>query len=233
MKKTLVLASVLAAVACTSVVLAQDGGHQGRPGQGGPGGRGGAMMLSASMAVMPPQTAAINRLCEKAQLSEAQLTKLDTVMSKNDQSLKLLQQKSAEANRALRAAVLASKYDESKVKALAIKAEKAEADIIAASIDSWTRVRSVLTADQAAKLQDIMGRQQQEPGQKRGNGVSHNGMRPDGVAPNGDMPGGPQPGGDGSNPPPSMDGSTPPPSGDGSMPPPNGDGPMAPPMPQE
>jgi Spy/CpxP family protein refolding chaperone len=107
----------------------------------------------------------INRLNESAPLTDDQMSKIKYAISKNRDTLRPLQQKSVEASRALRAAVLSSAYDPANVKTLAAAAEKAEADVVSASIDAWTNIRSILTADQAAKLQELMERPQPGRGQ--------------------------------------------------------------------
>jgi Spy/CpxP family protein refolding chaperone len=65
-------------------------------------------------------------------------------------------QKSAEATKALRAALLASDYSAQNVRDLATKAENAEAEVVTASIETWTQLRAILTADQVSKLQEVM-----------------------------------------------------------------------------
>ena len=162
MKRTVVVTVVLALAICATAVWSQ-----GPPGQGGPGGPGGMRgfgMSCPAMAVMPPHTGMLDRMADALQLTDDQITKLKETMTKNDETVRPLVQKSADASKALRAALLASDYNAQTVKDLAAKAEKAEADVIAASIEVWTQIRSILTKDQAAALQEAMNMPRQGPG---------------------------------------------------------------------
>jgi len=207
MKKALATLLVLAAIGSGVAAWADDGGSQNNgPGRGGHGegrdGMGHMMMVSLSMAVTPPQISAIENLSDSATLSENQLTRLDSVLTKSKSNLSDLQKKSSEATKALRSALTASKYDASNVKALAVKAEKAEADVVSASISTWSKIFDILTADQAAKLRDSMSKQQ--PGQgPRPSMQGDSAWKPGGMPPSGDVPGGNPPSGDmpGGNPP--------------------------------
>ena len=84
---------------------------------------------------------------------------------KNDKSIRSLAQKAAEAARAVHEAVLASSYDAQNVKDLAAKAQTAEAEVVTASIEAWTQIRSILTEDQASALKDAMSALRRGPGQ--------------------------------------------------------------------
>lgn len=121
-------------------------------------------------AVGVPQPGMLERMADMLQLSDDQMTKLQTVMAANGKIVQPLMQKSGEACKALHDAVLAAEYDAANVKALAVKAEKAEADVVAANIDVWTQVRAILTADQIAALQQAMNAPHQGPGQGQGPG---------------------------------------------------------------
>jgi Spy/CpxP family protein refolding chaperone len=114
------------------------------------------MMFCPAMAAMPPQAGMIDRMAETLQLTHDQSAKLKKVSAKSDQTLRPLTQKSAEASKALRAALLASDYNTKKVKDLAAKAEKAEAEVVTASIGTWTQIRAILTKSQIAKMQKTM-----------------------------------------------------------------------------
>ncbi|MCX6376403.1 MAG: periplasmic heavy metal sensor [Armatimonadetes bacterium] len=151
MKKTMLIVTVLAAVIGATAVWSQ-----GRPGPGGPPGMDGPMMSCPAMAVAPPRADMFDRLAGTLKLSKTQTAKLKQVAAKNDKTLSPLRQKAAEYSRALRDAVLASKYDARKTKDLAAKAEKAESNVVAASIGAWTQIRAILTADQVAKLRTAM-----------------------------------------------------------------------------
>jgi Spy/CpxP family protein refolding chaperone len=117
---------------------------------------GGFMMSCPAMAVMTPQAQMFERVADILQLTDDQKTKLTDIIAKNEQTLQPLMQKCSQAAQALRAAILAPTYDAQKVKELSVIAEKAEADVINARIDTWTQIRSVLTTEQAAKLQAAM-----------------------------------------------------------------------------
>lgn len=186
----------VAAVGYSAVAWADDSGWQKMPGNQGGHGRMGGGMMCAAMAVTPPQISAIERLCDSAQLSEAQLTKLDTVLGKS--SLSGLQKKSSAATKALREAITGSKFDADKVKALSAKAEKAEADVVSASIDTWSKVFSILSPEQGAKLRESMSRQPamgNKPGMPGGSSDRQMGIppsgTPDGVPPSGGPDGNP------------------------------------------
>jgi Spy/CpxP family protein refolding chaperone len=156
MKKTMMITLALGAAICATAVWSQS-----RP---GPGGLGGFMMSCPAMAVMPPQGMMLDRLSGTLQLTKSQSAKLKQVTAKNDKTLRPLTQKAAEASKALRSAVLASKYDARKVKDLASKAQKAEAAVVNASIDEWTQIRAILKPDQAARLQKAISRGPSGPG---------------------------------------------------------------------
>jgi Spy/CpxP family protein refolding chaperone len=117
---------------------------------------------------MTPQTTLLDRAADTLQLTDDQKTRLTTIITKNDQALQPLMQKSAQAAQALRAAILAPTYDAQKVKELSVVAEKAETDVINARINTWTEIRAVLTADQSAKLQSVMTMPLGQRGPRRG-----------------------------------------------------------------
>jgi Spy/CpxP family protein refolding chaperone len=127
------------------------------------------------MAVMPPQAGMIDHLSDALSLTDDQATKLNKIITNGDETIRTLTQKSADASKSLRTAVMASKFDVQKVKDLAAAAQKAEAAVISASIDEWVQIRNVLTTDQVEKLQEMMT--VQRPGKGRG---------PDGTPPSAD-----------------------------------------------
>ena len=120
-------------------------------------------MSCPAMALMPPQSMVIDR-AEALQLSEEQKEKLKTILTRSEDILRPLRQKAAESSRVLREAVLAPNYDERRVAQLASDAQKAEAAIVTAEIQTWTQIRAVLTPDQVSRLQEPMGRRM-GPGQ--------------------------------------------------------------------
>lgn len=178
MKRAVFVIAAFAVVICAMAAWSQ-----------APRGMGGPMMLCPAMAVMPPPVGEINRMAETLQLTDDQATRLKAAITKYEEPTRLLSQKAADATKAFRDALLASDYSVQKVKDLAEAAEKAEDAVISARIDEWTQIRSILTADQAKKLQDM-----QRPGQ-------------------GNRPAGP-PRGAGGFPPPGPDGPVPPPDQD-------------------
>jgi len=178
MRKSVVIALALAIVICAIPAWSQ--------GPGGPMGRGmgGSMMSSPLMAVAPPRAVMFERMATTLQLTTDQSAKLKDVTTKCDAAMLPLTTKLMDATRALRTAVTGTTYDVKTVKSLAAAAEKAEADCIAACIDEWTQIRSILTSDQAAQLQGMTMRP--GPGGPGGRG---------GMAPGGMGPGGPPPAG--------------------------------------
>lgn len=155
MRNTILIAVALAAVVCASPVYSQ-----GRPGAGGPRGTGGLSASCPVMAITPPQASALDRLADAFQLTEDQSSKLKSVLTKSDETVSALSKKSAEATKELKTAVMAADFDAVNVKALADKAEKAEAAVVNAIIDEWIQIRSILTADQVKTLQETMSKQQ-------------------------------------------------------------------------
>ncbi len=150
MKRLILIAAILAALACAASVWSQGA----RP--GGPGGPGAPAMSCAATAVMPPHVQMIDHMVPALHLSKDQTAKLKKIVSTNGKKMRSLEQSAANASRALHASLLSSKYSAKNTKALAAKAEKAEAALIAASIDEWTQIHSVLTAKQSAALQRAM-----------------------------------------------------------------------------
>jgi len=174
MKRTVIIAAVLAASLCAPAVWSQ-----GPPPPGGPGMGRGPMGLCPVTALMPPQAQMIDRLAEPLGLTEDQVSQLKTVIAKGDETMLPLTKKAAEATKAVRDAVLAADFDSQKLTTLAAAAQKAEAAIITASIAEWAQIRAILTADQGKLLAEIMSAPRPGP-----------------------RPIGPPPGADGSAPPP-------------------------------
>lgn len=161
MKKVAVVAIMLTAMICTPSAWCQ-----GRPAAGRPGHMGGPMMSCPAMAVMPMRVEMINHFASTLKLSSAQSAKLKQIAAKSDKTLRSLQLTADKSTKALHSALLAPKYNAKNVNGLAAKAEKAEANIVAASIDAWTQARSVLTANQIKKLQAVMSKQRPGFGQR-------------------------------------------------------------------
>lgn len=156
MKKIVLIAAALAIVISAVAVWSQ-GGHSARPG--------GPMMSCPVMAVMPPQAGMIDHMAKTLQLTKDQTAKLKKIAAESDKTLQPLQSSASKSSQALRSAILASKYNAKNVKDLAAKAEKAEAKVVTASIDIWTRIRLVLTASQSAKLRESMSIKRPTQGQ--------------------------------------------------------------------
>ena len=182
MKKTVLVAVVLAAVMFATVAWSQGepggtgnpggpivpggpGGPGNRPGNlGGAGGFGGPGMMmrgipasscpAATLAV--PRTYVIDPLTRMAQLTETQAAQLKDLLTKWEATLPPLQKKAGDAQQALRMALIADPYDAQKVKDAATAAQTAEGAIITASIDQWTQIRTILKVEQVRKLIQIM-----------------------------------------------------------------------------
>ena len=122
------------------------------------------MMSCPAMAVRPPSAFMVDRLAATLGLTKDQTAQLKKITADNDKKISALQQTAAKATQALRAAVLATKYDAKNVKALALKADKAESAVINASIDAWTQIRAILTAKQSAGLEKAMEARRFAPG---------------------------------------------------------------------
>lgn len=151
MKKIAIVAVMLTALICTMPAWGQ-----GRPGFGGPGRMGGPMMSCPAMATMPMRVDMVNRMATSLKLTKVQSAKLKNIAASNEKTVRSLQSVAEKATRALHSAMMAQSYNAKNVKALAAKAENAEAKIVAANIDSWSKMRSVLTANQNKKLQSVM-----------------------------------------------------------------------------
>jgi len=153
MKKAVVVALVVAATLCAALAWGQGGGTDRRT---GPGGFGARMMSCPAAALAPPQAMMLDRAAETLQLTDEQKGKLRDVTTKSEEAMRPILQKASEASLALRAAVLAPEYDAEKVKQLVTNAQRAEDQVINARLATWAQIRSVLTADQLAKLQEVM-----------------------------------------------------------------------------
>ncbi|MDO9574613.1 MAG: Spy/CpxP family protein refolding chaperone [Candidatus Contubernalis sp.] len=217
MKKT-VLTKILIAVVLTTALSAIAAWSQGeqQPGRGpggpaGPGRQGGQMMTTCpAMAIALPQPQVIDRMAMQIGLTQDQVAKLKDLRAQNDKKMMTLMKTSADATKAFRLALTEATYDEKKVRDLAIIAEKAEAALIDYRIEGWTKIRAIITADQAKKLME-------RPMMMRGPGG------PGGPLPPGGPYGPPPPGGPEGPPPPEGPDWPPPPDGEGGPPPPPGD----------
>lgn len=171
MRKTAIIVLSLALAACAIVVLAQVPG--GPPATGGPAGmRVGMGMGSCPAMTLTPPSARMLERADMLQLSDDQKTKLNDVLSKGDQTLAPLREAAGKASRALRTAVMGSEADAQKIAQLVADAQKTEAAIINAEIQIWGQIKSVLSAEQMTKLQELLasragmggGRNRNRPG---------------------------------------------------------------------
>ena len=185
MKKLLFVLAALAAAAVWAVTASAQG-PVGPPPAGGPAGPGGPGMVRgtigvcAVMALTPPPAAIVDR-AQVLQLTEEQKTKLSDILAKGEEALLPLRQKAADASRALRQAVLAPQFDAAKVRQLTADATKAEEALLIAEIKIWGEIRSALSAEQFAKLQELTSRRF-APGQG-GNRPGRRGGQPGGAPP--------------------------------------------------
>lgn len=158
-RKMLVLVAVLLVCALAADAQMRVGTGQRAPSaQGGaPGfGMGFGMGMCAAMTVAPPTVAMLERATD-LQISDEQAARLKGVLSESEKQLTSLRQKAADACRALREAILADQYDAAEVQRLASEAQKAESAVLNAALQTWTQIRSILTADQVRKLQSAVG----------------------------------------------------------------------------
>jgi len=183
MKRVVATVAVLALVLCAAVAVwgapptpppdqqppVAPGPGPGGPGPMGPGPgapptqpRPGA--VCPAMALMPP-TPLFAHLASVLQITDEQKEKLNTARNKFDEAQRPLRDKCLEATKALRDAMLADEHDAKKTQDLAAAAEKAEAALLAAEIDTWGQIRSILTSAQLAKLRELLsGPIRQPPG---------------------------------------------------------------------
>jgi Spy/CpxP family protein refolding chaperone len=231
MKKTIIIKVLISVVLITALFAigawSQYGQQPGRGGRGGyrgqggpgdfrgPGAQGGPGAFRGqdggntcpALAIMLPPPMAIDRIAVQLGLTQVQVTKLKDIGTQSEITMPALLKNAAEATKALRTAIYAATYDEKKVKELAIAAQKAETAVINARIGNWTKIRAIVTADQAQKLTERpMMRNQGRPGGQAGPPPPGGGYGP----PPGGF-GGPPPGGPEGLPPPDGEGGPPPP----------------------
>jgi len=92
-------------------------------------------------------------LASKLGLTTTVAASLKSILTASDATIQPLQKTAGDAAKALHDSLSATTFDAAAVGTLAAAAQKAEGDVIAASIDVWTQLRGILTADQVAKLQ--------------------------------------------------------------------------------
>ena len=164
MKKIFASIVILSMLTVSAAAWSQGGWGprgQGPGGPGGPGGRGrlggpGMMMTCPAMVIMIPPGFMLDNYAQMFNLSAGQKTKMKSIITKHEKSMITLRKNASAANQALRKALLAPKYDAGKVKSLAAAAEKAEAAIVSANINTWSQIWGVLTAEQIKKMNALM-----------------------------------------------------------------------------
>ncbi|MDO9574612.1 MAG: Spy/CpxP family protein refolding chaperone [Candidatus Contubernalis sp.] len=173
----------------------------------GPGSQGsyrvGNINSCPALAIVLPQPARIDRLTVPLGLTQDQVTKLKELAVKTEKTLAPLQKASVDTTKAFKEALTEASYDEKQVKELAAAAQKAETVLLNARIDNWTKIRAILTADQAEKLVERPRMTGPNPGGPGGPGTPPPGGAY-GPAPGGPTPpnGPPPPDGEGEPPPP-------------------------------
>jgi len=146
MGKTVLIVALI--VICATAAFAQGG-----PPPGGPkGGPGGPPPICSTMAILPPPAAAVDAITKALGLTTQQAADLKTVLTASGDTLGPLVKTASDATKALRDAVFAATYDADAVAAAVTAAQDAEVAIVTASIDTWAKIRAILTADQFAKL---------------------------------------------------------------------------------
>jgi Spy/CpxP family protein refolding chaperone len=146
MKRTLLVAVVLAVICAAAFA-------QGGPPRGGPGGPGGGPPpMSAAMTIMPPPPGALEPLTKALSLTTQQAADLKVVLDASDAALVPLMKTASDAAKAVHEAVFAETYDADAVAAAVTASANAEAAVVASCIDTWSKIRGILTAEQFAKI---------------------------------------------------------------------------------
>lgn len=147
---------------CAGLALAQQPpappAGQARPGgmMGSP--MGGMMGMCPAMATAPPSVMMIERSGDALALSADQKTKLTNVLTKSEVNTAKLRPVAQQASQALHEALVAPTFDAAKVNSLLAAAQKADANISSAQIQTWFELRAILTPAQVKQLSDMMGR---------------------------------------------------------------------------
>ncbi len=167
MKRTVLFAVALMLI-CALVVSAQQGTQAQRPRAGAPGAAPGGMMggmmgggmmgMCPAMASAPPSLMMIDRNAETLGLTADQKTKLTAALTRHDTNLGNLRTAAQQASKALHDAIYAPTFDSAKVNTLLAAAQKADAAISTANVQSWTEIRSILTPAQVAALSEATTR---------------------------------------------------------------------------
>lgn len=163
LKKTVYIALALIFVCATMASAQQPGNQANRPAAGAPGGMmggamGGMMGMCPAMAVAPPSSMMIERSADTLGLSADQKTKLSALLTKNEATVAKLRESAQAASRALRDAVMAPTFDSAKASSLLVAAQKADAAVSDANLQTWVQVRTILTPAQVTKLSEATTR---------------------------------------------------------------------------
>lgn len=164
MKRTVLFAVALMLI-CAMVVLAQQAGTQAqRPRTGAPDGApggmigGGMMGMCPAMASAPPSLMMIERGGEALALTADQKTKLTAVLTKHDKNAGNLRTAAQQASKALHDAIYAPTFDSAKVASLLAAAQKADAAMSTANVQTWAEIRTILTPAQVNALSEATSR---------------------------------------------------------------------------
>lgn len=127
--------------------------------QGGPrpGGQPGAPPISAAMTILPPPPTALDALTKLLSLTDQQAADLKAVLEAGDAALVPLMKAASDAAKSVHDAVFAETYDADAVAAAVSASADAEAAVIASCIDTWSKIRGILSADQFARIAKCPG----------------------------------------------------------------------------
>ncbi len=109
-----------------------------------------------SLMVAPPSVQVILKNQDKLQLSDEQKTKVSELLTDAGKTRRALLDKLVKSAGELKPALLDDKFDLDRVQQLAEAARKAEADLMNADIETWSKLREILTNNQVKQLREIM-----------------------------------------------------------------------------
>jgi len=111
---------------------------------------------SLSLLVAPPNIQLLLNNQDKLQLSDDQKGKVTELLTAAGKTRRTLVEKLSKAANELKPALLDDKFDLNRMLELAETARKAEAELMSADIETWSKLREILTADQIKQLRDIL-----------------------------------------------------------------------------
>jgi len=111
---------------------------------------------SLSLLVAPPNIQLLLNNQDKLQLSDEQKTKVRDLLTAAGKTRRVLVEKLSKAADELKPALLADKFDVNHMNELAEAARKAETDLMNVDIETWSKLREILTTDQVKQLRNIM-----------------------------------------------------------------------------